>query len=303
MTQDTTRAGHARHRADRPDLVVLSSADVGDGDTTVTDAHARALEMAAHAARRAAEERAAAERAAAERAAEAERAAADRVAAERAAAEAARRAAEAAEQRAEAERAAARLAAEAEQAARHRAALEEAAALRAAAAEGPPVPRPQAGVGRHRAEGPADPVDPVSPATGRADLGRGTAYSASMLLVLAAPLATIGAGYLAWLEPRPFTIGITGGLAVLSAILVSAVRREATRVVVEDGILDIRTAESHHAFDLRRPDLRIEVHGRPRDRRWRTLVHRTGLDPYVIDASMVDPAAFVRVLREHRPDL
>ncbi|WP_181407607.1 hypothetical protein [Nocardioides sambongensis] len=43
--------------------------------------------------------------------------------------------------------------------------------------------------------------------------------------------------------------------------------------------------------------------GRPGDSGWQVRFRRRGLDPYVVDASMVDPHAFVRQLREWRPEL
>jgi hypothetical protein len=45
------------------------------------------------------------------------------------------------------------------------------------------------------------------------------------------------------------------------------------------------------------------VIGRPGDRDWRVLFHRRGMGPYVVDASMVDPAEFMRLLHAHRSEV
>ena len=50
-----------------------------------------------------------------------------------------------------------------------------------------------------------------------------------------------------------------------------------------------------------REEVEFEVVGRPRDRDWKVLFLRRGMDPFVIDASMVDPEHFMKVLRQHRP--
>ena len=43
--------------------------------------------------------------------------------------------------------------------------------------------------------------------------------------------------------------------------------------------------------------------GHPGDTHWSVRFPRRGLDPFVVDASMVEPHDFVAKLREHRPNL
>ncbi|WGX97675.1 hypothetical protein [Nocardioides sp. L-11A] len=81
-----------------------------------------------------------------------------------------------------------------------------------------------------------------------------------------------------------------------------------TRVVpvevsVVRGVVYVEQGESTHRFDIRKPATRVEMVGRPGDPGWAVRFPRRGLDPFVIDGSMVDAEAFVRQLREHRPDL
>jgi hypothetical protein len=43
--------------------------------------------------------------------------------------------------------------------------------------------------------------------------------------------------------------------------------------------------------------------GEPGDRDWKFKVLRRGMPPIVVDARQVDPAAFIEVVRQWRPEL
>lgn len=103
-------------------------------------------------------------------------------------------------------------------------------------------------------------------------------------------------------------LGTPFGLAMVAATIGlawGAARTRALRVEVKvvDGIVYVEQGETTHRFDLRRPEIRVEVVGRPGDPGWVTRFHRRGLDPFVIDASMVDPYVFVHEIAEYRPGL
>lgn len=81
-----------------------------------------------------------------------------------------------------------------------------------------------------------------------------------------------------------------------------------TRVVpieisVTRGIVYIDQGDTSHRFDIRKSPSSVEMVGRPGDAGWQLRFIRRGLDPYVVDATMVDPFTFVEQLREWRPEL
>ena len=122
------------------------------------------------------------------------------------------------------------------------------------------------------------------------------------VLTLLSLAATAAAAYRAWPHPTTSTLGMTGALALLTVVL-AMLRAGApvTRVTVRAGRLDIVRGESRYRFDLTDDQARIDVVGNPGERRWRVLFHRRSLAPYVVDAAMVDPIEFTRILRRHRP--
>jgi hypothetical protein len=113
----------------------------------------------------------------------------------------------------------------------------------------------------------------------------------------------LGAVYLAYQEPTTVTVGLAGALSL--ALLVLAFRSSSppARLKIEDGTLDIVASQSHYRFDLGNPKVRLEMPEPPESRKWKVLVHRTGMAPYVIDSSMVSPTEFTRALKRHRPEL
>lgn len=132
----------------------------------------------------------------------------------------------------------------------------------------------------------------------------GGVRAATGLLLLLSLAATGVAGYVAYGDPTETTLGVTGVLALLSAVI-WAVRASAspTHMTLQQGRLEIRSAAGRHLFDLGNPHTAIEVRGRPGSRGWKVLFHRRAMAPFVVDPSMVDPVAFTEVLLHHRPDL
>ncbi|MBM9458412.1 hypothetical protein JK386_00675 [Nocardioides sp. zg-536] len=95
-------------------------------------------------------------------------------------------------------------------------------------------------------------------------------------------------------------------VAVLTVALAwAAVRTRVVPVEVEvsQGVVYVTKGESSYRFDLKKPDTRVEVSGRPGESGWSVRFERRHLEPFVIDASMVDPHTFLGQLREHRPEL
>lgn len=82
-----------------------------------------------------------------------------------------------------------------------------------------------------------------------------------------------------------------------------------TRVVpvevsVTRGMVYVTQGESSHRFDVRSSATAVEMVGQPGETGWQLrFPRRGGLEPFVIDASMVDPIEFVAKLREWRPEL
>jgi hypothetical protein len=132
----------------------------------------------------------------------------------------------------------------------------------------------------------------------------GGVRAATGVLLLLALVATGIAGHVAYQDPTETALGVAGVLALLTAVI-WAVRASAspTRMSLQQGRLEIQSAAGRHLFDLGNPHTSIEVRGRPGSRGWKVLFHRRAMAPFVIDASMVDPAAFTEVLLHHRPDL
>ncbi len=92
---------------------------------------------------------------------------------------------------------------------------------------------------------------------------------------------------------------ITIGLAIAAA----KTRVTPTEVTVTRGVVYVERAGTTYRFDLRADATQVDVDGRPGDPGWQVRFARRGMDPFVIDAGMVDPASFLAQLREHRPAL
>ncbi|NHA01505.1 hypothetical protein G5V59_21535 [Nocardioides sp. W3-2-3] len=71
-----------------------------------------------------------------------------------------------------------------------------------------------------------------------------------------------------------------------------------TRVVpvevsVVRGMVYVQQGESSYRFEVRKPETDVQMVGQPGDPGWQVRFGRRGLEPFVIDASMVDAHEFV----------
>ena len=72
---------------------------------------------------------------------------------------------------------------------------------------------------------------------------------------------------------------------------------------VHGGVLEVRRAGTTQRFDLTSHYTLLRVEGKPSSTRWRVLIDRPTGVPFIIDRSMVDPRAFMKVLKAyHRSD-
>ena len=147
---------------------------------------------------------------------------------------------------------------------------------------------------RPAAPAPADLVEFASPDGVRRMVG---------VLLAAAAVTTGVASYAAYLDPTASSIGLAATLGALTAVLFAGrAGSRATRVTVLGGEVTIDRGGSRYRFDLAGDYTPVEVVGEPGRRGWQVLFHRRSMTPYVIDASMVDPVRFMRVLRSYRPE-
>ena len=93
------------------------------------------------------------------------------------------------------------------------------------------------------------------------------------------------------------------GLAGLLAYLAWQSRVEHFEVSVSRGMVYIDSSSNSYRFDLRQPTTEVEMTGHPGQSGWQVRFLRRHLDPFAVDATMVDPVEFVRQLREWRPEL
>ncbi len=92
-------------------------------------------------------------------------------------------------------------------------------------------------------------------------------------------------------------------LTVLLAYLAYNSRVERFEVSVGRGMVYIDSSSTNYRFDLRSSTTKVEMTGEPGEPGWQVRFLRRHLDPFTVDASMVDPHDFVRQLREWRPEL
>ena len=100
------------------------------------------------------------------------------------------------------------------------------------------------------------------------------------------------------------SIGLAA-IVVLATLMVWAIRGGAsvTTLEVHQGQLQVIQQGGRYIFDLASPYTRFEVQGEPGHRGWKVLFPRRGMAPFTVDASMVDPDDFMRVLQFFRPQL
>lgn len=120
-----------------------------------------------------------------------------------------------------------------------------------------------------------------------------TAVVAGMVTLLAMLNGKLGSIF--GLTMLALTIGLAWGAARSRIIPIE--------IEVVRGVVYVKQGESTHRFDVKKPETQVLVVGRPGESDWAVHFPRRGLEPFVIDGSMVDPQSFLRELREHRPEL
>lgn len=131
---------------------------------------------------------------------------------------------------------------------------------------------------------------------------RGASPSTAAVLRMVLLALALGALYLAYQERTAPTV-VPAAALFLAFLVAFRFSSPPATLKIEDGMLDIVASRTHYRFDLSNPRLRLEMPHPPESRKWKVLVHRTGLAPCAIDASMVAPAEFMTVLRRYRPEL
>ena len=122
-------------------------------------------------------------------------------------------------------------------------------------------------------------------------------------LLLVAVVGLVLAALVAFDDPTTLTVGVAGTMLVLTLAL-WAIRAASpvARLWVRGGQLTVVRGGTRLVFDLSGTGFTpIRVLGSPGDRSWKVVFLRRDLDPFVIDASMVDPHEFMDVLRRYRP--
>ena len=101
-------------------------------------------------------------------------------------------------------------------------------------------------------------------------------------------------------DANPLTVGVTGVLLVVMLGLWGLrASSPVAHLAVRSGQLEVTQGGRRFVFDLSAGYTPIEVVGSPGDRDWRVRFLRRNEDPFVVDASMVDPHEFMDVLRRY----
>jgi hypothetical protein len=130
---------------------------------------------------------------------------------------------------------------------------------------------------------------------------RTTLRTAVSLLSVAAIAGTGLAAWTAYDEQSRRDLGIAVTLAILTVLLLTLrAGTSVARLAVRDSRLEVVRAGTRMVFDLDDPGLQVEVVGTPGRRGWKVVFPRRSLPPAVVDARMVDPREFSRVVELHR---
>ena len=131
---------------------------------------------------------------------------------------------------------------------------------------------------------------------------RGTRRVLTVAVLLMA-LATAGAAWQVREDPDPESLTLLASLGVLT-LFTWAVRAGSTQTTlsVRGGQLHVQTGSRRTTFDLGSSHTPIEVIGRPGRRGWKVVFGRGTMRPFTVDAGLVDPVEFMRVLRRYRPE-
>jgi hypothetical protein len=192
-----------------------------------------------------------------------------------------------------------------------------AAKARARAAEPAPQPAPQVEAGTVAVEAPPEPE--VAPAPRRVSKHDQVATempgvykfapkkTSRRLLTIALLCGLVFSAYFvnAAVDTKDTASMGLAAIVLLATAMVWAIRAGAapTTLEVHQGQLEVVRQGGRYVFDLASNYTQIEVRGRPGRHGWRVLFPRRGMAPFAVDATMVDPDDFMRVLRFFRPDL
>ena len=156
---------------------------------------------------------------------------------------------------------------------------------------GPPAPRR-----------PTPPAPPGPPVDVDFPPRRGIRRVLTVALLLMA-LATAGAAWQVRADADTASLTLLASLGVLT-LFTWAVRAGSslTTLSVRNGHLHVQTGSRRTTFDLSSSHTPIEVIGRPGHRGWKVVFGRGTMRPFTVDAGLVNPREFMRVLRRYRPE-
>ena len=120
-----------------------------------------------------------------------------------------------------------------------------------------------------------------------------TAVVAGMVTVLALLSGTL---------MTPFGL-LIAALTVVLAWAAMRTRVEPIEVSIVRGLVYVKKGESSYRFDVRSASTQVEQLGTPGEPGWELRFARKGMDPFVIDASMVEPVGFMAELRQWRASI
>ncbi|HJQ06636.1 MAG TPA: hypothetical protein VJ872_14385 [Nocardioides sp.] len=95
-------------------------------------------------------------------------------------------------------------------------------------------------------------------------------------------------------------------IAALTVVLAWAAMRtkvEPIEVSIVRGLVYVKKGESSYRFDVRSASTEVEQLGTPGEPGWELRFARKGMDPFVINASMVEPVSFMAELRQWRASI
>ena len=107
-------------------------------------------------------------------------------------------------------------------------------------------------------------------------------------------------GWRAYEEQTTVAYGTAATIGALTIILWAAwAASPVTHLHVHGGMLEVMKAGRTERFDLTSHYTKIRTEGRPRSGKWRVLIERPANSPFIIDRTMVDPKAFMRLLEAY----
>jgi hypothetical protein len=120
------------------------------------------------------------------------------------------------------------------------------------------------------------------------------------LLLLVGVGASAYVGWLAYEERTTVSYGIAATIAALTIVFWAGwAATTVSHLHVHGGVLEAQRAGRTERFDLTSHYTIIRVQGTARSSRWRVLIERPANTPFIIDRTMVEPKAFMRVLQAY----